>query len=96
MGVDTNLKSVDGSLPCHPISFHCSDINPWSSRLGYVAVQRALKASCWHEVDLISSWEWKQYFIKFIFHVWLEFSMFMGSFTIMFISIDIRIRFILA
>lgn len=21
-------KSVDGSFPCQPISFHCSDINP--------------------------------------------------------------------
>ena len=32
--VNFNLKSVDGSLPCHPISFHWSDIKPWSSWSG--------------------------------------------------------------
>jgi len=23
-----HLKSVDGSFPCHPMSFHCSEIKP--------------------------------------------------------------------
>lgn len=44
--VDEDLKSVDGSLPCQPISFHWSDTKPWSSRPGNVADHRALKASC--------------------------------------------------
>lgn len=44
-----NLKSVDGSLPCQPISFHWSDIKPWSSFPGYVADHSALRASCCHE-----------------------------------------------
>lgn len=41
-----NLKSVDGSFPCHPISFHWSEIKPWSSWLGNEVDHRALKASC--------------------------------------------------
>lgn len=39
------LKSVDGSLPCQPISFHCSDIKPRSSSSGKAAFHKALKAS---------------------------------------------------
>ena len=40
-----NLKSVDGSLPCHPISFHCSDTKSCNSFLGNAAYHRALRAS---------------------------------------------------
>lgn len=39
------LKSVDGSFPCQPISFHCSDIKPRSSSSGKAAFHKALKAS---------------------------------------------------
>lgn len=39
------LKSVDGSFPCHPISFHCSDIKPQSSSSGKATFHKALKAS---------------------------------------------------
>lgn len=39
------LKSVDGSFPCQPISFHCSDIKPESSSPGKAASHSALKAS---------------------------------------------------
>ena len=39
------LKSVDGSFPCHPISFHCSDIKPRSSSSGQAAIHNALRAS---------------------------------------------------
>lgn len=41
------LKSVDGSFPCQPISFHCSDTKPWSSSSGKAAFHNALKASFW-------------------------------------------------
>lgn len=37
------LKSVDGSFPCQPIFFHCSDIKPLSCSPGKAASQRALK-----------------------------------------------------
>jgi len=39
-----DLKSVDGSFPCHPISFHWSDTNPRSSVPGKEARQRASSA----------------------------------------------------
>lgn len=39
------LKSVDGSFPCQPISFHCSDIKPRSSSSGKAACHKAFKAS---------------------------------------------------
>lgn len=40
-----NLKSVDGSFPCQPIAFHCSDTKPQSSSPGKAASHKALKAS---------------------------------------------------
>lgn len=40
------LKSVDGLGPCQPISFHCSDINPWRTIFGNAAFHNALRASC--------------------------------------------------
>jgi hypothetical protein len=39
------LKSVDGSVPCQPISFHSSDFSGGMSRLGYANLQSCLKAS---------------------------------------------------
>jgi len=52
---ENNLKSVEGSLPCHPISFHWSDIRPWSSWPGYVADHRALKAPYTSKTFLLSN-----------------------------------------
>jgi hypothetical protein len=46
MDDDTHLKSVEGSVPCQPISFHCSDTSPGNVRSGNAACQRALRASC--------------------------------------------------
>lgn len=39
------LKSVDGFGPCHPMSFHCSEIKLDSSASGNEALHRALRAS---------------------------------------------------
>ncbi len=44
--VITHLKSVEGSVPCQPISFHCSDTSPGKARPGNAERQRALRASC--------------------------------------------------
>ena len=40
-----HLKSVDGSFPCQPISFHCSDTIPCSSSSGKASFHRSLRAS---------------------------------------------------
>ena len=40
-----HLKSVDGSFPCQPISFHCSDTIPCSSSSGKTSFQRPFRAS---------------------------------------------------
>lgn len=58
---EPNLKSVDGSLPCHPISFHWSDIKASSFFSGYVADHNALSASWWSGRDAS-----KQLFILFV------------------------------
>lgn len=39
-------KSVVGLGPCHPISFHCSDIKPFRETLGKAMFHNALRASC--------------------------------------------------
>ncbi len=65
---------MEGSVPCQPISFHCSDTSPGSVRSGNAACQRALRASCnaykllsfhtkanctWHYLKLSMTFKWQ-------------------------------------
>lgn len=47
MNITVYLKSVDGLGPCHPISFHWSDIKPCRETLGKEQCHKALSDSCW-------------------------------------------------
>ena len=42
------LKSVEGSEPCQPMSFHCSDFRGGTSRDGYASLHSSLRESCHH------------------------------------------------
>ena len=42
------LKSVEGSEPCQPMSFHCSDFRGGTSRDGYASLHSFLRESCHH------------------------------------------------
>jgi len=46
MSIVVYLKSVDGLEPCHPISFHWSDIKPFRVTLGKAQFHKALNDSC--------------------------------------------------
>lgn len=46
MNIVVYLKSVDGLEPCHPISFHWSDIKPFRVTLGKAQFHKALNDSC--------------------------------------------------
>ena len=52
--IELYLKSVDGLGPCHPISFHCSEIKPFRATSGKAASHNALKASCTCRTDNVN------------------------------------------
>ena len=54
MNIVVYLKSVDGLAPCHPISFHWSDIKPSRVTLGKAQFHKALNNSCWMLMILLA------------------------------------------
>lgn len=67
------LKSVDGLAPCHPISFHWSDIKPFRGTLGKAHCHRALSDSCWMLMKFLST-DCINITIQMKFVCWIKYS----------------------